>query len=1498
MKININDRANLPALKNALVQLEVEAGAISTIEKALERGMTFRSRADLEILDILPKDLRVIAENVEFGPSETDDKNLKRIEYIFKPFDNEKFFYGYQFVVIYTNNDRFTVEQSYPIEDQGIVVIDINTADILDDSQILFRVKTAQGKYTNIRLGEEDIEPSEDIIEVPIPNLEKKIILVKVDDLTLMEEVTPIPSSYRIRGKLLSNNGETKLDGYQIVIYAATANLPDGTPDFLPVAFATTETNGYFVTSYLAFTDPDDITKVKEGQATIVKEGLKKTQHIRLIKKTDTINSEGGDGPIRITKTMLPDRLILVIEEASRQEEDCNDCGCNELNFYEKKVLEEYSYYTVVRTTEPAIIADELEEEKEINLAEIYNPIYKFDLITLYGTWVTAVPLPVFQKFQAIQSRQVKRKTFTSFMPGFNFGTVTATPTTTMLPPGNRVGGVMGDIAAVSNVPTDRALEGDTTKEIINIDLLKQLLTDYNAKKAIQGNEKPVLRGRTRLGPSNPIVWDGGKDIYALVYQAASIAHGHVLRFIQEWLPDGYSLGDLLYSLPLAPGQKKQIAVLDWERRESAANSQVVDYEEVLNNSLTRDRDINEVVNATLTENIKASSKASTGGIGFGTGAAGMGSYGAFSFGGLVGISGGKSSAGTVATQNAFRESTGSSLQSLHDRTMQAASAVRSLRSTVVQTVSQGERAQATAESIANYNHCHAITIQYFEVLRHFTVRNRLAGVQECLFIPLQMAPFDLEKCLRWRNTLEKYLLKSALRVGFDAAERVQNEKESADNYYDSIGFPRTNYAEQSITFYTGDLFMEFSFFNAGGERLKEFLKSLGFSVDELKVEDRKITDKELAEYIGPRAIEILLKTLLIETDKGVNLKLDLSLLSTFRQNATLRVSMRQSGSTPRNIPRNRINGINIKLDLSKLDDDEARKNLVQYQNEFMKIRLRSGHLRYRTDHFSGVLFEGRIDNDIFAGKDGAFLDTSFLTRDELRNPRGEDVGAVNNLIHHLNENLEHYHKAIFFDMTPERRFMLLDGIIAPGKAEGRSVASVVENKVIGIAGNSLIMPVAPGYQLDPTIDEYFDMFAQYYTEDQEPMRISMPTHGVYAEAVMGQCNSCEEKDESRFWRWEESPIPDSPTTQILPINTDTRRADPGDLQPKDFPAPIVNIQNAPNAPDPTGLQSILQLIGKNDAFRDLTGLNQNQLNALAAYQKNLDTALAFGKEAAELAKTAGMMKMIQDAKNSGSLTNEDARSISKKTLDPDEARKETKEDLEQIEGAKQKGQVDESPAKVMSEDRLRKGQGIPKSTPTSSERGKQKYDITIYFKTIEGRPMVGVYYLDFGPYFHKQIRPSTMIPYVQLKDVELDPSIENPFVLFGDPLPHDPPIPDAETVPLPVPLWGEDFYHRATLSPTIREDSDQIVILAQQTSDEKSYEEEHEQTKKEIWERVFAHELGIETGAIERLLGGTISYNFKYEEKEGTETGNTDRVKYIYTVKFPKRDLELKAVR
>lgn len=1212
MRPNINDTTRLADLKKILSEKNVSEFSISTIERAIKRGMVFKKPEDLALLNIPAIDISAISGVVDIGTTIVTLKNLKRVEYSFKPIpeSNAGFFYGYQLIVTYTNKEEFQIEQSYPIEDSWTVIVDLDLNDILEKSKVTLEVKSAQGAFVSISIGAASSLPIQDRIEIQATALANASINVSVNAIDHIPNPL-IKDSYQVKGKVISNLSEAKLDGYQVILYAATNLLEDSSPDFVPVAFARTETNGYFVTTYLSFTSPDDIDKVLFAKAVVTKNQLKNEQVINLLEKIE------GAGELAIKKSQIPERLILVIEEGIvAKEGDCG-CGCSELNFHEKKVVEEYSYYTVVRTTEPSIIADVLENEKEIDLDDIYG-------IRL------SIPFSVFQKFHAIESKQIKSANFSI----------------------NNISSLASD-SGIPVVAFARAA-GDTasidTKASFNRGLLDKLLIEHKIKTVIKGNAKPVFKGRTHLNQLNQIDWDDEPTIY----QAASIAHGHLLHFKQEWIPDGYSIGDLVYSLPLAPGQKKQIAVLDWERRESAANSQFLGYEETLNNSLVRDRDISEVVNATLTENIKGNSKASTGGIGFGLGSSVMGVIpGVGTFGSLLGISGGTSSSGSTASQSSNRESTANSLQSLTDRTLQAASVVRSQRSTVVQTVSQGERVQATAESVANYNHCHAITIQYFEVLRHFSVRNRLAGVQECLFVPLQMSPFDMEKCLRWRNTLERYLLKRSLRPAFDAITRIQNEKESSyENYYDSIGFPRKNYAEQNLNFYSGDLYMDFFFFNVKEDKINEeiitFFSLFGISLDAFR--DKKITDEELANHVGPRAIEYLLDAFTVETDKGVDLALDLTLISTFRQNTTLRVSLKQSPTTPITVPRNQIDAINVKLDLTKLSVEEA-KNLKQFQNKFMKIRVRSGNLFYRTDNIAGVLFNGRLDNDIFAEGDGVYVRTP-LTSGELRNPRGEDVESANNLIHHLNENLEYYHKCLYFDMTPERRFMLLDGIIAPGKANGRSVASVVENRLIGIAGNSLIMPVAPGYQLDPTIDKQFDLFAQYYHDEQEPIRVSMPTKGIYAESVMGKCNSCEVKDETRFWRWEESPIPDSPNTQILPLDTSTRRTDPGNLQPKDFPAPIVNIQNAPAAPDPTGLQNLLQLIGKGDSFRDLTGLNQNQLNALATFQKTMDTAQAFGKEAAELAKAAATMKVVEEAKKSGTISNEQAQEHAGKVLE------------------------------------------------------------------------------------------------------------------------------------------------------------------------------------------------------------------------------------------------------
>jgi hypothetical protein len=744
----------------------------------------------------------------------------------------------------------------------------------------------------------------------------------------------------------------------------------------------------------------------------------------------------------------------------------------------------------------------------------------------------------------------------------------------------------------------------------------RQLAREVN--KAI-----PRPPSRSRLDGRHPIDWDDDPTIY----QATTIAHGHVLRIKQEWVADGYSMGKVLYSLPLAPGQKKQIAVVDWERRESTIRGEETRSDEGLENVLSRDRDIGELVTASLQEHMHASSRASTSSV-----SAGLG-IGAIipPVGGVLGVSGGSSSASSSASQDSSRQAAANSLQTLRDRTAQSASAFRSIRSSVIHTVAQGERVTATTETVANYNHCHAITVQYFEVLRHLIVRQRLTDVQECLFVPLLLSRFTESKALRWRNSLKPSVPRH-LRGGFDALERM------AANY-DGSDFPPGAYADERLDDLEGELQLRFELVrprdNDQGEFLEASWTSLGFlfpfnarEFHHVFLRRQQRRDRIFLQQLGPKIASAIVDGLQFTWIDANNvesapLPIDPTLLSRFANEQSLAVSLRLDGQLPE-VARKDIRRIKI------LDTLRGGRKIAELLPAGSRIVVEAGAMRYRTAYSSGYLFaSGRIRNDLNAN-DPVVISTP-LSREELRRPREEDRELARNLLDFLNENIERYHHVLWATMSPDRRYMLLDGFEAPN-ANGRSVASVVENKLIGIVGNSLVLPVARGTHLDPTYaqntEKRVDLLEHYQpTTPVEPLRVAIPTRGVYAEAVMGACNSCEHKDESRFWRWEESPIPDGPTA-IEPISTGTRRTDPADVTPTQFPQPIIAMQNAPAAPDPTGLGAALSLVGQANAFRDLTGLDANQKNAIAALQASFETTKAFGEQAAKLAMKGADLEM------------------------------------------------------------------------------------------------------------------------------------------------------------------------------------------------------------------------------------------------------------------------------
>jgi hypothetical protein len=263
------------------------------------------------------------------------------------------------------------------------------------------------------------------------------------------------------------------------------------------------------------------------------------------------------------------------------------------------------------------------------------------------------------------------------------------------------------------------------------------------------------------------------------------------------------------------------------------------------------------------------------------------------------------------------------------------------------------------------------------------------------------------------------------------------------------------------------------------------------------------------------------------------------------------------------------------------------------------------------------------------AGRVAARLMTP-LQYEETRVLKVEDEAAIKALVRHLNENLEYYHKAIWWFMDQDRRFTLLDSFIAPHSG-GRSVASVVENRLIGIIGNCLVMPVAPGIRLDylndvekndkDTSSAGTDELLEAYRPliPNPAVRISVPTKGVFAESVMGRCNACEKIDNSRNWKYWEHPLPDEPTA-IEPISTASRNQPVTNPTATPMTAPIINQVHTTmqSAPDPSGLGKMLEVLGNPNTFRDMAGLAGTQQGAREALASSFETTGKFGELAAQ----------------------------------------------------------------------------------------------------------------------------------------------------------------------------------------------------------------------------------------------------------------------------------------
>jgi hypothetical protein len=718
----------------------------------------------------------------------------------------------------------------------------------------------------------------------------------------------------------------------------------------------------------------------------------------------------------------------------------------------------------------------------------------------------------------------------------------------------------------------------------------KTLVGDDGCEELVPANlalQEFVLRQVVRLAdvPPNFGVPPGFKAAYVDDYKVS-------------WFSLGHSLGEILYSLPLAPGETVKLAVIDWSWDSLTKRDETTKLTEEVLHQTHRDRTITETVKAGLRELQHGSSF--MGGMASAAGATGGANLGAVGLGAAVGNT--WSLGGSTATSDGSRDLAAENVQRLNDSFSQASSAQREINSTVVIQARQEERESIQTRTFSNYNHSHTLTVLYYEVLRHYRVtvewvRRRPAVLVQ---IPPRIAAFDAATLMDYRFLLEPALLDASLKPAFDLLEKQETIRQHQQLY----GIvPSDNPTPQ---FWEGDV--DFHLFEIG-----------------IRTTEGDLTDSPVVGYIiTADQMPDQKKLELHYVYKGGHLNEDANAVHNLNSGERFNENGAAQWTFVKPFDQTTGKYVTVKWkDIAGFQFEKWGDN--DWRIDFLAINA-FGLNGWVTPLTSP---EGLRDVDLyFIGDEPSSQTFTWINRPGPLPPplppnrapekalTPEDYHQVRKLIEHFARHPDYYNHVIQMGADADTIAIQFEG--KPWTA-GQTMADHVDPTPLEVFGSYVAYPLArQAARVDDTMvvdiaaalngndparrQWALDQLTAMSEADRQTVLerlplasakserlISMPTRGVFAEGKLGHCSVSEEIDNTRFWKWEEHPIPIeapgiNPVTPIQPQPQQVSAA------PTAFPQPVVNIVNPSPAPDPTGLGAALSLLGTPNIFRDMSG--------------------------------------------------------------------------------------------------------------------------------------------------------------------------------------------------------------------------------------------------------------------------------------------------------------------
>ncbi len=526
---------------------------------------------------------------------------------------------------------------------------------------------------------------------------------------------------------------------------------------------------------------------------------------------------------------------------------------------------------------------------------------------------------------------------------------------------------------------------------------------------------------------------------------------------------------------------------------------------------------------------------------------------------------------------------------------------MRDQSSSVVLVATQAEDNAISTRIVANMNRGHALSIFYYEVLRHLCVHTEFRRADPVLLVPVKSFGFNAETALRFRAQLEPALLDPSLRNGFDALDWLAfgqpGKPETPPAEDESTPAPPPQPSPVATSFEVG-FFTEWRWSallnrpvppadTAGAVQLVLGLAD-GSEVLLVDLPDRPPVLEQfsnIAQFPASWPGWRIATEVWDEPSKAWGRRI--AYFTRGGQNIDVRTiksaTLRWKRVRPNIVPFSPENdGWNLtRLTLKAIMADGAEHQLIDHNYRFASAQRE--------------LFERTSDSGFQNNTQAPLLPVSLSTpapttggspnptagagQGQTLQPASEERERsfkANRLIAHLNANRHYYNAAVWLGMDPRERRLRLAGFLGP-------LLDGVSDQPLVMSGNHL----AFRYSGDLPEDALKSLPESVVPPPPDDSIVTLPTRGIFAEAHLGNCNAAEKRDISRFWNFDELPV------SLLP-NIETLRAGPRGAQPIYTPDPLgpnsLGIQGIPDLPAPgDAVAKAIELLGKPDIFRDMS---------------------------------------------------------------------------------------------------------------------------------------------------------------------------------------------------------------------------------------------------------------------------------------------------------------------